>query len=253
MNKAILKYSLLLKLSQIGWFEIVLMFLMFMGGLGAGMSQSGAQQLYDVFTHPALLLILGWRFSRDIALNQHSSKDGEYFSLLFTRPITRVSYVVTKALVTCLGAMTTVFALLSVIFLGQLISGAPHPLFPDGWQCLSLVANAWSFSCLIMMLRVMPPKIGEWMLLFCLMGAAGTAFSFGIKVDNAGQQAILQGWDAVSTIYHQLFFPAFDAQVIFERTPFSVVPIVSYVSNCLLYLLGASVIINHREFSYAQD
>ncbi len=253
MNKAILKYSLLLKLSQIGWFEVILLMLLFLGGLGAGMSKSGAQEMFDVFTHPAFLLILGWRFSRDIALNQHSLKDGEYFSLLFTRPITRVSYVFTKALVTSLGCLIMVFALLTIIFLGQLLGGAPHPKFPDGWQCLSLVANSWSFSCLIMMLRVMPPKIGEWALLLCLMGAAGTAFSFGVKVDTPSQQALLQSWEVASAIYHQLFFPAFDAQVVFERAPFSVVPIIAYVSNCLLYLLGATLIINRREFSYAQD
>lgn len=252
MNKAILKYSLLLKLSQIGWFEIFWLFGMFGAGLAAG-GTSTVNDLIAGISHPACVFYVGWSFSRDSVVNRNSLENGEYFSLLFTRPITRASYVLTKTFVTWIGCLLTVFALLSVLSLGELIGKPAHPYFPDGWQCLSIVASAGSFSCLIIMLRMLPPKLGEWMLLMCLMGTASTAFSFDIKVVTPAQQVMMQGWEFASAIYHQLFFPALDAQVVFERTPFSIVPIVTYISNCLLYLLGAILIINRREFSYAQD
>lgn len=253
MNKAILKYSLLLKLSQFGAFEITLLSLAFISFIGSSIyMKTEIKSLVDSLTHPAILLITGWKFAQDSAFNQNSLNDGEYFSLLFTRPITRFSYVLTKAFVTAMGSLSMTVSFLLLLLLAQVLTGN-HPLiFVDGWQLSSLLANAWSFGCLLMFLRVLPPKLGTLLFLFCFYGAVGTVFSIGFKTESTMGVA-MRGWETASIVFHQLFYPCIDFQTVFERSPFSFVPIVTYVSNFLLYLLGATIVINKREFTYAQD
>jgi hypothetical protein len=89
---------------------------------------------------------------------------------------------------------------------------------------------------------------------FCIYGAmVSTGLSFGPKPDGDLGRLSIQGWEAAALIFHQLFYPAVDLQAIFQRSPISIVPIVTYISNILLYLLGATVVLNKREFTYAQD
>lgn len=258
MNAAILKFSLLLKLSQVDWFEVWIAINVFLGGLGCAAAAS--MYLLDpinAFLHPVCLLMFGWRFSRDVAFNQNSTKDGEYFSLLFTRPITRASYVLTKALVTAVGSFSMVFALLLVYFVGDVLGramvGMRPPAFVSGSDILNMMLNAWSFGCLIVLLRVLPQKVGELLFVLSLFAALGTVFSYNLKFEDAGGSVMMQGWEAASTVYHELLFPATDVLAVVEKEPFSYLPIVTYVSNCLLYLVIAMFILNRREFSYAQD
>jgi hypothetical protein len=252
MNKALFKYSLLLRLSQFGKLEFTICLLLFVSFLASIDMKMDIKPQLEGICQPVIILYTGWTFAQDSSLNQNSLNNGEYFSLLFTRPISRFSYVITKALVIAMGSLSMISTFLGLFLLAQLVLMVPQISFIDGWQIATLLANAWSFGCLLILLRVLPTKIGTLLFLVCLCGSFGTMLSFTL-LPKEEMNTAMQFWETLSLIFRQLFYPAIDCQTIFEREPFSYVPLVTYVSNCLLYLLGATVIINRREFTYAQN
>ncbi len=257
MNRAVLRFTLLLKLSQISKFEWALCTLLFLGFIAAAAAKSDFAPILEVFTNPATLLVTGYTFARDSALNQESRSDGEYFALLFSRPVTRPSYVLTKSVVTAVGILVTVGTILVLMLVAQLLMGCSEIIFLDAHKALSLVASAWSFGCLMVFLRALPSKISNIaFVIFIYACAGGALLSYGVKLNDdipISNPATIITWEIMCDTLQQFFYPAIDTEAIANATTFSFVPLVSYTSNCLLYLLGATVLLNRREFSYAES
>lgn len=259
MNKAVFIFTLWLKLSQISKFDYVVFITTFLGLLAAAFNKIDFNEVLGACTNPATLLILGYGFARDSALNTISQSDGEYFALLFSRPITRSSYVITKAIVTAIGILILDGCLILQMIVAQLLAGCQPLVFPDLYRALSLVASAFGFGCLMVFMRALPPKISNITFALFVYVCAGSSLPLldcGVKINEANfllNSTVINIWEVLCNTTQQFFYPALEIDVLINTAPFSLVPVVAYVSNCLIYLLGATVLLNRREFSYAEN
>lgn len=261
MNRAIFIFTCLLKLSSISKMDIALLSLAFFGFLAVAMAKHDVTSLFDVFRSPPILMAFAFRFAQDIAMNRESLRDGEYFALLFTRPITRASYVFTKAIVIALGAQVVSWLMILLLVMAQLIAHSQPVVFIDGWGFLSLAANCFGIGCLVILLRTMPAKVSYrcFFLIFSVYVFQST-MDFSVKPDfnmagNFDQAAIpaLKAWQALFSFFQDFLYPVLNIDAIAASTRFSWTAVVNYVSDCFLYLTLATYILNRREFSYAYD
>jgi hypothetical protein len=252
MNRAVFFFTFLLKLSTLSKLDIALLVLAFLGLLGAAYSGKEMGGFIDSFTSPPFLLFFGFSFSQDVALNANSLRDGEYFALLFTRPITRSSYVLTKALVVACGMMSISLIFACLVGLVQLVANTPTVEFIDGWKFLSLVANCFGFGCVVVLLRTLPTKVGfRCMFVFLSVCMVNSSIDFSVKMDQ--DATVVYAWEYIVTFLQNFLYPVLDFEAIVHSTRFSWAPFVNYVSNCLIYLTVATYILNAREFSYAEN
>jgi hypothetical protein len=258
VNKAVLWFTLLLKLSQINKVDIGFYIVAFLGFVGLGLIHFDLNFVLELITNPATLLIFGYSFARDSSLNGSNRNEGEYFALLFCRPITRSSYVLTKALVTAIGIFCISCSFLLLMLIAQILTRSQPVVFIDFLSMLSLIASCWSFGCLMIMLRALPEKISNIALaLFLYACAGGALINYGAKLSDGGLQmidsSVITSWEVLCDTIQQFFYPALDVEALVNASSFSLAPVVCYVSNCLLYLLAATVLVNRREYSYAEN
>jgi hypothetical protein len=253
MSKAIFLFTFLMKASKFGKWEIGFTIVLFLSFWGMALSRSDMHIALDGFLSTPMLIFYAYVFTQDSAFNRHSLDDGEYFALLFTRPLTRASYILTKAVVAACGIIYFVIYLLILFFLGQLLGGAKTFVFPDAWQALNLLVNAFGFGCLVVMIRALPTRVGGWVLIvFWYASAVGTVADRGTKITSLDPSATY-AWESCCFLCKQILSPAIDLEAVFMNASFSWTPVVSFLSNCFIYLLIATIIICRREFSYAQD
>jgi hypothetical protein len=252
MNRAVFIFTFILKFSTISKLDLAFITFAFLGFIGAAIAKTDLTNIAEMFTSPPFLLGFGFGFSQDIAINLNSLRDGEYFALLFTRPITRVSYVLTKAVVVSLGIQALSWLMLGLLLVAQVLVRSEHIIFINGWQALSLLTNSFGFGCLIVLLRTLPAKIGVRAFFLVLSVAlVQSTMDFTMKFDSTSA-SMLYAWEGLFTFFQNFLYPVLDFDAIVSTNTFSWVPFVDYVSNCLLYLVVAAFILNRREFSYAQ-
>lgn len=253
MNKAVFIFTLWLKITQVDKSDIIVLAFIVLGCISVGLAKLDYMPVLDIFRNPAFMLVVGYSFAKDSSLNLNSLSDGEYFALLFTRPIKRSSYILTKAVVTALGIAALVSGGLLICLLSQIVTGAEKIVFLDKFELLSVFANCWSFGCLMVFLRALPPKISNIAFVMFVYGCAGgSALNFGAKLNFDLLPSTIYLWGTLCDIVQQFFYPALDVEVALNSITFDPLPVVSYVSNCLIYLLAATLLVNRREFSYVQ-
>jgi len=202
----------------------------------------------DLLTNPAILVLISWRFCADMG-----TKSGEYHALLFTRPLTRSSYIFTRAVVAWLGILVFVGKALLVILFAQLAFGI-HPLtFISGWDALNIIANSFSFGCLGVLVYKLSTKWSSVLYMLMFSSYFGSTVSSGaMKLTGAMQSASVPA-ETMATAMKQAFYPAIDFEAAFHASQFSFVPFLAYASNILIYLTAATILLSRREFSYAED
>jgi hypothetical protein len=252
MNRAVFIFTFLLKLSTVSKLDIAIVVLTFIGLLGAAYSGKEPTAIIEGFTSPPFLLFFGYSFSQDVALNSNSLRDGEYFALLFTRPLTRSSYVLTKALVVTCGTLAISSLFLGMVGLSELVMHAKNIVLIDGWRFVSLVANCFGFGCVVVLLRTLPAKIGfRCLFIFLSICMLNSSTDFSVKMDQ--DASIVYAWEYFATFLQNFLYPVIDFDALVHSTRFTWQPIIDYASNCLIYLMIAIYILNKREFSYAEN
>jgi hypothetical protein len=251
VNPAIFLFTFLGEIRRFSKSDIVFHVLMIIGLFALCKAPHPATviaSVIDLITNPAILVLISWRFCADF-----STKSGEYQALLFTRPLTRSSYIFTRALVAWVGTMVFVGKALLVILLGQLAFGIKPLTFISGWDAINIIANSFSFGCLGVLVYKLSTK---WSSIFYLM-MFGTYFgstvnSGALKLTGAMQGASVPA-EAMVAGMKQAFYPAIDFEAVFHASQFSIVPFLAYASNILIYLTVATILLSRREFSYAED
>ena len=258
MNTVVFKYSFM-KLTDIGMLAALLVFGILMPSSFAFMpvDQPQLRQLIAAYvTGPTFPMLISYMLVRDAALNQRSLNDGEYLALLFSRPVIRFQYIISKWLANSI--IVSAYALVGLTCYA-IVTTALHKdvnLVLSPYTFLDVILNSISFTALIILVNAMPSKIGIWVYLaalYCVMFTSMTPM-MSIAPDKFMDGA----WASNLTFYagslQQTFIlPSADTFDALQSTSFLCVAIITYASNLTLYLFLATVLLNKREFSYASD
>ncbi len=193
--------------------------------------------------------------------NSQQRKDGEYLSLLFTRPVSRTSYVLTKWLSASVFVFTIVMleALMAsaIAWLAATVipgSIAFRPMI-DAYAIIDAILNSMSFSALFVLLAACPARIRLWLWLGLITFLSVTMGTLGVKLLLSGVSLFeaSQMMAAAMRFACSLFTVSADSYHIINSAESPLTSILIYTSNVVLYLTLASVILCQREFFYAND
>lgn len=263
MNKTIFLFTFRRFLD---WYQLVFCALGLLSGgalvgamWGSGLGLAGEFGRWLLFG-PMVPLLIAASITMPQIANAQQRKDGEYLSLLFTRPISRASYVITKWIASSVFTFCIIMILAGIAtgtaWLASLL-GAPLPARPliDHYGVFDALFNSISFSAVVTMVSAMPYRLrmycGMFIGFFTLVGMTslglGALFSGGSLADaskalNVGVR-FLGSFMAVSI----------DSYHVLNSADSPLTTFLIYVSNIILYLTIASAIMCQREFFYAND
>jgi len=262
MNKAIFIFTMK---RYLHWVTLVVgcFFLLFFAAT-IGTMQSIDTPLTKEFARtllvgPMLPLLVSYTVISPQVANSQRRKDGEYLSLIFSRPISRWSYVITK----WLTASTFVLAVMAIqIALAYAFSCvvsalcATHPRnVLDGYAVVDAILNALGFTALVVFISSMPQRIAVVVMLsylyvvFLLSVSVGTAS----YLDSLSIEQVSKSVMAMSQLLFSIFVVGFDSYHVVNATSLPIASMLIYISNVVLYLTLATMVMSYREFFYAND
>jgi hypothetical protein len=204
---------------------------------------------------PVVTILMSYLLVKDASGNTRSLSDGEYLSLVFTRPVTRASYLLTK-LVAC-SVMVSVLTMLQLAIFCQseMFFGRSIIAYINGYTAADILLNSISISALMILISAFPPKVGliVFMLLLYLtmLGATLPQMSFlPGHSDGLGFYTAISG---VCGFIRTCLTPTFSTGDFLNTTSFSWLPLITYVSNVAIYLVSAIYVLSKREFFYASN
>lgn len=250
INPIVIFYTVLLQIRKFGKMDIFWHIIMLISAAGsASLGPDGIYGILGLATNPAVLLIVAMRFTTD-----SYQAGNEYYALLFSRPIRRFDYVLTKAFAGWLGTQFFVAKVVLILMVMQLLFGISPLILPGGLQLLSVSANALSASCLSLLICKLPEKLSSWALLL-ITGSylAGSASSASLKPEGILANVPMQQGESLFAAIGTVFYPYLDLDALFSATTFSFIPFLNYTSNIFIYLLIAAWLLSRQEFSYAND
>ncbi|MBX9690725.1 MAG: hypothetical protein K2X27_28680 [Candidatus Obscuribacterales bacterium] len=216
-----------------------------------------ADLLLSVLNGPTIAMAISYSFIQDNIANTRQMNDGEYLSLLFSRPLSRAEYIVSKWLAGALGVFCIMLINILVFNIAQLIQSRSTLLGLDFWSISSLALNALSYAALMVLIRSFPMRLGMTIFVILLYASLfGPALNFSINGYESSLPLAYYFFQTIvfiSNVLQQFVYPGIDLYEVFNSTRFSILPLVAYASNMLLYLFFATVLLNRREFSYGED
>lgn len=212
-----------------------------------------ADSVAGYFYNPLVNMILAYCFVSDGLANRKFSGDSDTFSLLFTRPVTRFSYVLSKFAAGLVGSSL-------VLCLGLLLAwGVGYGI---GVKCidigplavLSIICTAASNTSLIVFMHSAPPLVAIIGFTF-LLGASGIGNTF-VGTDSSNNQ-YLELFKSICLFINHWFGDLLPDSInlgqLLSATCLDTLEISIFVSNIAFYLLIASLALNKREFFYGSD
>ena len=202
-----------------------------------------ADLLVNLVNGPTLAMAISYTFMQDNIANTRQMNDGEYLSLLFARPLTRSQYIMMLNILTFNTAQT--------------LQGRNTVVDLNFWSMSDLILNALSYSALMVVIRSFPMRLGIAVFIILVYASLiGPALSFSMSSYEGAIPAVYMIFQAlvfISNFLHHFVFPGIDLFEVLNTTRFSVLPLVTYVSNILMYLLLGTVLLSRREFSYGEE
>lgn len=187
--------------------------------------------------------------------NSQQRKDGEYLSLIFSRPVPRWSYVITKWLSGVIFTLAIVFIQCIIAFTFASFFGRQPQDIVDGYSIADTILNAFSYTALLVLISSLPSPWGYWIFswfwvccVFITMGVGTMSFITSLSVDELSRSIT-----TASQLLFSFFTAGFDSYHVVQSSKLPLVDIVIYISNLVLYLTLSVFIMNRREFFYAND
>lgn len=204
---------------------------------------------------PATPILVSYAIISPQVANSQRRKDGEYLSLIFSRPVSRCSYVMTKWLS---GSVLT-FAIMSLatsIAFGFAALLGRHPAdVLDGYAVVDALLNCFSYTALIVFVSSLPHLWGVYAMVFVFYGTFILSVTIGslqflnsFAFNEGSQVLIALGRSIISTMTVGM-----DTYHVINTSPFPVADFAIYASNIVLYLTLAVFVMSKREFFYAND
>lgn len=252
MNPTILFYTFAVKLSRIPmllslFFYTVILPVLFSTGSHAGRPDG---VIYELLTSPGWAIVIGYIFIDDSTVTARNANDGEFLALLFTRPVSRSEYIISKWMAGGIAIAAIVIVQLLVFDLAMLCRGLEPPLLQTPYEWANIILNGFSISALLISIRSLPYRWGVICFVILVSFAwCGTAFGSIGSVDRNSE------FITVASVYRNLstvFFPTIDTfDVWHSYAPW--LPTITFASNVATYLCLSCVIMSIREFFYSNE
>ncbi len=265
MNKTIMKFTIMsacldpLKLLYVA----LLGFVMPIGMKVASMVHGAADsQTFEMLTGKVGVAFVLMVLCLGLAGNTstQSGRGGEYLPLIFTRPISRAEYVISKWVVIaamggCLTALQNMIIAVIGIFFGETISGQ---------AVLSMVAERFldaaliSAAMILTMLNRNPAFQITAILGFYIWLAGQTIPPVSVAGVSAGATGDLsieatKLMLSMSQYISTLILPTVNVYDLISAASFNWSPLIAYISAVSLYLLFAIAATSKREFFYGTN
>lgn len=259
MSKAVFLFTLLVKFSSISSVLGLVFLAVVVPVLISSVSLDGrtADTLIGLVTGPTLAMSISYMFIQDNIANTRQLNDGEYLSLLFSRPLARSEYIVSKWLAASVGVFVIMILNMFTFNAAQMAQGRSSLVSIDGWTLANILLNALSYSALMVLIRSFPMRLGMTVFIILVYASlVGPALNFSMSSYQATLPAayiFFQVISFISSFLQQFVYPSIDLYEVTNSTVSSILPVLTYVSNILLYLFFASYLLNLREFSYGED
>ncbi|MBI5175779.1 MAG: hypothetical protein SFV17_05940 [Candidatus Obscuribacter sp.] len=219
------------------------------------MQKEQALSMVRFFCNPSLCFILSYLFVSEAFVNNKAVGDAETLSLLFTRPINRFSYVLTKFLAGTAGAsLILIFAALLAYLTALAFGIAPIPL--DPLLLLTILLNTAGSTAFFVFLHCLP-GIFAISAYFVLLGCAGMGNGFSSIPNGSESNAMLDLIkNIILTIHYWCgdFLPtSINLQTLFAAEGIDYLELGVAVTNIFIFLYLAAQSLCARELSYGAD
>jgi hypothetical protein len=211
--------------------------------------------LRTVMFGPFLPILIAYSIISPQVANSQRRKDGEYLSLIFSRPVSRCTYVMTKWLSGSLLTMA-IMTMATAIALGVAAAFGHYPQhLLDGYAIADAVLNSLSYTALVVLISSFPYMWGVAVMIVVMYSSLLLSLTVGsltflstITLSGAFQPVIGMAKAFLSTLTVGV-----DTYHIMNSSVFPLTDFIVYVSNIVLYLTLAVLVMSMREFFYAND
>ncbi|HND08481.1 MAG TPA: hypothetical protein PL012_22545 [Candidatus Obscuribacter sp.] len=219
------------------------------------MQKERALSMVQFFCNPSLCFILSYLFVSEAFVNNKAVADADTLSLLFTRPINRFSYVLTKFLAGTTGASLILILAAIIAYCSALAFGiAAIPL--DPLLLLTIILNTAGSTAFFVFLHCLP-GIFALSAYFVLLGCAGMGSGFSSIPNGSESNAMLDLIkNVILTIHYWCgdFMPAaINLQALFSAEGLDYLELGVAVTNIFIFLYLAAQALCARELSYGAD
>lgn len=262
MNRAIFLYTLK---RYVHWVNLLvgglaLLFFSVLMGLLLCVDLSVTKEITRSFLFgPMVSVVVSYSVISPQVANSQRRKDGEYLSLIFSRPIARWSYVVTKYLTGSIFVLMimTLQAVLaySVAFIVAPLFGCHPSNIVDGYAIADAVLNAFGFTALVVFIASMPQRIAAFVLIFYMYGVFLLTVIVGTAsyLESLSLEHVSKMVTALGQLLCSIFIVGMDSYHVINSSSLPITSILIYFSNIALYLTLATLVMSWREFFYAND
>ncbi|MCW5821755.1 MAG: hypothetical protein KIT34_03070 [Cyanobacteria bacterium TGS_CYA1] len=213
-----------------------------------------AKNVWHIYDNASIYFLLAYLFISDGLLTGRPTGEPETLNLLFTRPITRTCYVLSKFFCGFIGS-SVVLLISAAMTLGiaTTLGITENPI--DSHFILSIFLNSLIFSSFYVCLHAMPSMLGLIAYLF-FSGCQTVGDIMSIGYSQNAPTFFKHVKDAI------LFFNYWFGDVFPSTVDFSLIAssfyactelVVVYLSNLSLFLFFAIFMLSIREFSYGAD
>jgi len=213
-----------------------------------------AKNVWNIFQSANIYFLLAYLFISDGLLSGRPTGEPDTLNLLFTRPITRTCYVLSKFFCGFFGSLSILLISIALTLgIGTMLGITENPI--DAHFIISIVLNCLIFSAFYVFLHAMPSLLGL------------IAFLFFSGCQTIGEIMSISYSSSAPTFFKYvkgaiLFFNYWFGDVFPSCVDFSLIAssyyacselIVVYLSNLSLFLFLAILMLSIREFSYGAD
>ncbi len=162
MNQAVFLFTLLVKFSSLSSIFGLLFLAVLVPVIMSAAALDGktAELISETVSGPTLAMAISYTFIQDNVANTRELNDGEYLSLLFSRPLARSQYIVSKWLAGSFGVFVIMLLNISTFNLAQTLQSRTTFVSMDAWSIANLALNALSYSALMVVIRSFPMRLG---------------------------------------------------------------------------------------------
>jgi hypothetical protein len=217
-------------------------------------SQKGiARMISGYFANPVCGMILCYIFISDGPAGRKLVAESDSLSLLFTRAITRFSYVMSKYFAGVIGAILSLSAGLFLAWLlGMCLGINKIDISPLAFA--TIVCNVASWASLVVFLHSAPPVVA--ILTYLFFNGIGGVGSMFFQAEYP-KEAYMEYVKTVALFMHRWLGDVLpvtvNLQAMMSAASFDFYETAIYFSNITLFLLFATFAMSKREFSYGSD
>ncbi len=212
-----------------------------------------AKSVHAYISQPSVYLLLAFLFISDAIASGKLVAESDTLALLFTRPMTRFCYVLTRYLAAVIGTSFFMYCAILLAYIVALFYGVYT--IDIGWlTVLSIVLSAASWCSMAIFLHSAAPVVAI-ITMFILFGCGGmgSIYSHAQEPTNAFLQ-ILKTLILFLDQWFGDFMPnSIDLATMAAASAFDTYEFSIFISNIAFFILIAAFSLSCREFSYGSD